>query len=289
MLEIYRSHPDEQFAIIPNGALRDPNLSYAARGVLHELLSHSTGWETNADALSRLARQHRGDKRGEGRRAIRSAFAELEEQGYIVRRKIQGEGKRFVTILQVYDTPGHRGTATGTSAERDPWAEGGDRGTASGTSVDGTSASGTSVSGTSSRSTNQRTTNEEDAFEEHSTSLADARAAAADAAARDKIDEQLQRFYDAVERLDETTLRNWLLKFEQKRSGIYRRCRNKTIDQYKEENPRVLKMEVASLRADRLAYKYALLHYMPTPPEKTEWPAWVVGPLSEHLHSMDAA
>lgn len=288
-MRIHRSHPDDHFTIIPNETLRDRRLSYNARGVLMELLSHVDGWETNADALSQLARKHRGERPGEGRRALRAAFTELEQLGYLVRRKERRERGRFVTTFDLFDTPGHRDTGSGTSVrDDDPWSAD-HRGTAGGMSVCGTSADGTSVTGTSTRSTNLRSTKEEEASEEHSASLVDTRAADAGASARDRIDEQLQRFYDAVERLDETTLRNWLLMFEQKRKRIYRTCRNETLDQYKKENPRVLKMEVASLRADRLAYKYALRHYKPTPPEKTEWPAWVVRPLTEHLRDADAA
>lgn len=142
MLIIHRSKPTGNFTILPNELLRDDRLSYCARAVLAELLSRPDGWETNADALSERARRHR-DGRGEGRRAMRAAFAELEEAGYMVRHKRKGEKGRFVTVLEVYDTTGDRGTACGTS-------------------VDGTSVNGTSASGTSSGSTDARSTDEED-------------------------------------------------------------------------------------------------------------------------------
>lgn len=139
---IHRSKPTANFTILPNELLRDDRLSYCARAVLAELLSRPDGWETNADALSERARRHR-DGRGEGRRAMRAAFAELEEVGYMVRHKRKGEKGRFVTVLEVYDTPDDRGTARGTS-------------------VDGTSVNGTSASGTSSGSTDARSTDDED-------------------------------------------------------------------------------------------------------------------------------
>jgi hypothetical protein len=141
-LIIHRSKPTANFTILPNELLRDDRLSYCARAVLAELLSRPNGWETNADALSERARRHR-DGRGEGRRAMRAAFAELEEAGYMVRHKRKGEKGRFVTVLEVYDTPDDRGTARGTS-------------------VDGTSVNGTSASGTSSGSTDARSTEDED-------------------------------------------------------------------------------------------------------------------------------
>jgi hypothetical protein len=142
-LIIHRSKPTGNFTILPNELLRDDRLSYCARAVLAELLSRPEGWETNADALSERARRHRDGSRGEGRRAMRAAFAELEEAGYMVRHKRKGEKGRFVTVLEVYDTSADRGTACGTSAG-------------------GTSVNGTSVSGTSSGSTDARSTDEED-------------------------------------------------------------------------------------------------------------------------------
>lgn len=289
MLRIHRSHPDDQFAIIPNGALRDPNLSYVARGVLHELLSHSDGWETNADALSRLARQHRGDKRGEGRRAIRAAFGELEEQGYIVRRRVQREGGKFTTVLEVFDTPGHRDTASGTSVERDPWAETGHRGTADGTSVNGTSVSGTSVSGTSTRSTNPRNTKEEEPSEEHSTSLADTRAADAAASARERIEAEWQRLNHAVTQLADADLRDFMWTFENRRPRVYRQCRRDAEARLLQKYPHLRKVTERASVKDQMTYMYALLHYQPVPPQGQDWPMWVVRPLKEYMEGSQAA
>jgi hypothetical protein len=158
-MRIRRSKPVDNFTIIPNGTLRDDRLSYCARGILVELLSRPSGWETNADALSERARRHRGDTVGEGRRALRAAFKELEAAGYMLRRREKSEKGRIVTLLEVFDVPQDgmpRGSDRGT----------GDRGTAGGTSASGMSVDGTSASGTSIRSTDVRRTEEEDSFEE---------------------------------------------------------------------------------------------------------------------------
>lgn len=98
-MRIYRSHPDDHFTIIPNATLRDERLTPAARGVLVELLSHSDGWATNADAMWRRMQRRRGGdkKRGCGRRAYREAFTELEECGYLIRTTVRGEDGCFVT------------------------------------------------------------------------------------------------------------------------------------------------------------------------------------------------
>lgn len=105
MLIIHRSKPTTNFLIIPNETLRDDRLSYCARGVLAELLSRPPGWETNADALSERARRHR-DVTGEGRRGIRAAFRELEDAGYMIRRKEHRSGGdksggQYISVLEV--------------------------------------------------------------------------------------------------------------------------------------------------------------------------------------------
>ena len=275
-MRIHRSHPDENFTILPNEALRDQRLSYTARGILTELLSHSDGWETNADALWKLAQKNRGGKTGEGRRAIRAAFAELEEYGYLVRRKVQSEKGRFVTTLELYDDPSRRGAGSGTSVWDLAFGESAnrhdDRGTGDATSANVTSVGETSVSGTSLRSTNHRSTNEEVLEEEDSSALADARAAAL--AARRKS--QLDAMYQAVNRLGDQDLRNALLKFEQRRKRIYRECRNDAIEQIKNDDPHVLKGAGAGREIDLLSYKYALKHYHDT---ASEWPAWLIRPV----------
>lgn len=290
-MRIHRSHPDEQFTIIPNATLRDHRLSAVARSVLMDLLSHSEKWETNADAIWRQVQRIRGEKVGEGRRAYRAAFAELEKYGYMVRRTVRGQRGRFITELELYDTPGHKDDGTKTSAQDDAWATT-DRGTSDGppvdgTSVDGTSVDGTSVTGTSLRSTNQRSTKEEEPTKEHSTALADARAAAD--AARDRIEAERHRFGEAVERLPDADLRNFMLKFELRRPQIYRQCRQSAESLLKKEYPHLLKAADSAVSMDQVAYKYALLHYMPKPPEKYEWDPWVVRPLREHVQARKAA
>jgi hypothetical protein len=255
-MKIRRSRPEADFTIIPNSTLRDDRLSYCARGVLSELLSRPNGWETNADALSDRARRHRGDIVGEGRRGLRSAFKELEAAGYMIRRKEQGEKGRFITVLEVYDTPQDRGTARATSA-----------------SV--TSADGRSATGTSSGSTDLRSTDEEDAADQHSSSLASAREGQ-QARKQDRRD-RLDRLWNVVDKFSEPQLRNALLDFERKRPAIYRECRQSAISQFESGEVSVLKGESRGLATDRLSYKYAIMHY------DERLPPWIV------KHLRDAA
>ncbi len=117
-MRIHRSQLDGRFTQVPNETLRDERLSYTARGILCELLSHRDGWEMSADRMSEQAREEGRTRRGEGRRAIRAAFAELEAAGYITRERTRGERGRFQTELYLYDRP-HRHTASGTSEAQD--------------------------------------------------------------------------------------------------------------------------------------------------------------------------
>lgn len=99
---VHRSRPESQFAIIPNSTLRDPKLSYMARGVLAEILSRPDDWVTTADAMWRRAKSDRGTA-GEGRKAIRDAFDELIRAGYLYRQRRRVDGGQFVTDLHVFD------------------------------------------------------------------------------------------------------------------------------------------------------------------------------------------
>jgi hypothetical protein len=76
-----------------------------ARGILGEILSRPDGWQTTADRMMEEARLSRGDKRGEGRRAYRAAFAELEAAGYMHRVKTRDKRGRYVTTVWVTDVP----------------------------------------------------------------------------------------------------------------------------------------------------------------------------------------
>src|SRR6266851_3349985 len=128
-----------QFAQIPNETLRDERLSYLARGLLGEALSHAETWRhEGADETHRRARQARGAK-AEGRRRIDAACAELEEQGYRHRLLWRQPGGEFVNELRYYAVPAKCGDARCVNCHRPDQAKhdvsaGRPRGTGTGTS-----------------------------------------------------------------------------------------------------------------------------------------------------------
>lgn len=109
MLIVERSKPKKNFVQIPTQTVFDERLSRLARQVLTELIARPPGWQATADSMADEGKRHRGPK-GESRRALRAAFAELEEAGYMVRTrsripKGQPNGGGFMTTLTVYDVP----------------------------------------------------------------------------------------------------------------------------------------------------------------------------------------
>lgn len=267
---IRRSNPDRNFTISPNEAMQDERLSYTARGVLASLISRPDGWQATADSMSRQATQHRGAKVGEGRRAMRLAFAELEELGYLVRVRTKGENGHFKTVMVLYDTSGHhRGTGSGTFVADfntdDDLERTGDEGTATGTSI-----TGTSISGTSLQSTDQERSDRETTGEKHSSTFADAHVAAARASADDHH-AKLHANYQRVDRLAPNELSRALLGFERNRKRIFSECRHHALNQLEENKAsNVLDTEDGVLAMNRLVLKYGVRHYSP------DVPAWFV-------------
>lgn len=88
---------ERDFTILPNAALRNPHLSYRARGVLAYVLSMPDNWRTSGETLARQGM--------EGRDAIRAAINELIVAGYARRVKSQDERGRFTTELHFHEHP----------------------------------------------------------------------------------------------------------------------------------------------------------------------------------------
>ena len=96
-MPVVRGHHsfDDQFTQIPNAWLRDSRLSFKARGLLASVMSHTQGWSLT---IGQLATQNQ-----EGKDAIRSAIAELEQFGYLSREQINENGRFGEVIWTTHD------------------------------------------------------------------------------------------------------------------------------------------------------------------------------------------
>lgn len=88
---------EENYTKIGNGILQDPDLSFLAIGIAAQLLSRPPDWLFSAQRL-------RGPCK-EGLHRIRRGIKELEEAGYIERRKLRNEKGHFETVLHLFEQP----------------------------------------------------------------------------------------------------------------------------------------------------------------------------------------
>lgn len=86
-----------RFTVLPDEALNDERLSWKARGLLAFLLSKPDHWRTTSAHLAKVA--------PDGRDAVRAGLTELEDAGYLVRRKYRDERGRWKQDTYVYDNP----------------------------------------------------------------------------------------------------------------------------------------------------------------------------------------
>ena len=86
---------DDHFTQIPNSWLRDSRLTFKARGLLGLVMSHSTGWSLSVNSIA--------EQNQEGRDAIRSAIAELEEFGYLSREQANESGRYGESVWMTHD------------------------------------------------------------------------------------------------------------------------------------------------------------------------------------------
>lgn len=97
MSAILRHRHPNRFTVLPNDAIRNPQLSFRAVGVLAHLLSLPDGAKVDS---ATLAGSHR-----EGRDAVRSAYRELEAHGYYRKELIRLPDGTLRTEVAVSSTP----------------------------------------------------------------------------------------------------------------------------------------------------------------------------------------
>jgi hypothetical protein len=129
---------ERPYTRIDNESIRDSRISFKARGLHHFLVSHPDKWEINTKHL--VSHSDR-----DGRDSIYSALAELEEFGYIVRRRIYNSLGRIEWETEVHEIP----QANDGTIEKGKTTSGKSRHGSSSDSKRVSSTSGKSVSGKS--------------------------------------------------------------------------------------------------------------------------------------------
>ncbi len=97
-MAIIRVEKQKNYTVMSNHHLQDGNLSLKAKGLLSMMLSLPEDWVYSVEGLVSLCK--------EGRDAVRSALAELEDAGYMVRGRARDEhGKLREAEYVIYEAP----------------------------------------------------------------------------------------------------------------------------------------------------------------------------------------
>ena len=80
-MTVFRVEKNANYTVMSNEHLRNRDLSLKAKGLLSQMLSLPEEWDYSLEGLSRINR--------EGVDAIRTGVRELEEHGYLERRRLR--------------------------------------------------------------------------------------------------------------------------------------------------------------------------------------------------------
>lgn len=94
---IIRVEHRKRFTVITDQALRDPEISFRATGVLAYLLSMPDGTKISGREMTAAKR--------EGRDAILAALGELEKAGYLIRKRTQASSGTWFTTCVLREMP----------------------------------------------------------------------------------------------------------------------------------------------------------------------------------------
>lgn len=93
-MSVFRVNKTKDYTVMSNHHLRDKALSLKAKGLLSMMLALPEDWDYSVNGLVAICK--------ENVRAVKSALAELKEQGYLVVTKLYPNGERK-SIEYVYD------------------------------------------------------------------------------------------------------------------------------------------------------------------------------------------
>ena len=97
-MAVFRVEKNRDYTTMSNFHLKDKKISLKAKGLLSQILSLPDDWNYSISGLAAINR--------ESRDSIRTAIAELEDRGYIVRHRLRSsEGKLGDMEYVVYERP----------------------------------------------------------------------------------------------------------------------------------------------------------------------------------------
>ena len=97
-MAVFRVNKTRDFTVISNHHFKDKRLSMKAKGLLSMMLSFSDDWDYSLNGLTAISK--------EGINAIRAMVHELEDNGYLTRRRLRNDkGQVTVTEYTIYEHP----------------------------------------------------------------------------------------------------------------------------------------------------------------------------------------
>ena len=101
-MAIFRVEKNRNYTVMANYHLKDNTITLKAKGLMSVMLSLPEGWDYTLAGLAFISK--------EGVSAIRAAVNELEEAGYLVRRRLRNEyGQLGDTEYTIYEEPRKNG------------------------------------------------------------------------------------------------------------------------------------------------------------------------------------
>lgn len=96
-MSVMRIHKNRDFTIVSNTHLRDKRISLKAKGLLTLMLSLPENWDYSVNGLACICK--------EGKTAIQSTLEELEQSGYLSRRKERNSRGQFECVYDIFEVP----------------------------------------------------------------------------------------------------------------------------------------------------------------------------------------
>jgi len=96
-MSVFKIEKNKNYTIMSNYHLRDKNLSYKAKGLLSFMLSLPEDWDYSIKGLVLISK--------ENSKAIRSILKELEENGYLIRKRKHLDNGKFTYDYLIYELP----------------------------------------------------------------------------------------------------------------------------------------------------------------------------------------